>query len=274
MVCSIPDNFFSQVIHGIESIAFERNYQVIVTQNLESYQRELVNLQQLASRAVDGLLVSLSCETEEIKHFNRLIEKGYPIVFFDRVSDQVKASQVVSDNYGGAYKATSHLIINGYNKIAHLASSPHLSITQERLAGYLKALEDHGIPVNDEIIKYCMHGGWVEQELQTVMHELMIASPDAIFAATDRLTMDCFTYLYQNNFMIPEEVALVGFNNSSTADLFNPSLTIITQDTNGIGRKATELLINLIEKKSSLQKSHKEVLPAQLHIRGSTKKVE
>jgi DNA-binding LacI/PurR family transcriptional regulator len=159
VLCSIPNSFFAEVISGIESIAYSKDYLLIITQNLESYEREVKNLENLTWRSVDGLLISLSTETKDVSHFQKLHDQGLPMVFFDRVTDAIPTHQVITDNIGGAYKATRHLIERGYKRIATITSSPFLSITQERLEGYKKALAEDNRPVPDEYIKYCPHGG-------------------------------------------------------------------------------------------------------------------
>src|SRR5687768_6491853 len=145
VVCEIANNFFSQAINGIESIAYNRGYHVIISQSHESYDREVVNVQHLASRSVDGLLVSLSCETTDLTHFTNLHEKGLPIVFFDRITNEIITHKVIADNYQSAYDTTVHLIRNGYSRIALIVSAPFLSITKERMEGYKTALLDNGL---------------------------------------------------------------------------------------------------------------------------------
>ena len=166
VVCEIANNFFSQAINGIESIAYNRGYHVIISQSHESYEREVVNVEHLASRSVDGLLVSLSSETDQIEHFRNLHEKGFPIVFFDRIAEEIETFKVVVDNYKGAYNATKHLIDSGYTRIAHVTSAQHLSISKERLEGYKAALADHGIALEESLIRFCNHGGMIYAELE------------------------------------------------------------------------------------------------------------
>jgi len=117
VVCEIANSFFSQIINGIESIAYEKGYNVIISQSHESYEREMMDLHYLASRSVDGLLISLSTETNDISHLQSLYQKGLPIVMFDRVSHEIKTHHVVVDNFKAAYEATEHLIKNGYKNI-------------------------------------------------------------------------------------------------------------------------------------------------------------
>src|SRR5690349_21244427 len=133
VVCEIANTFFSQIINGIESIAYNRGYHVIISQSHESYEREVIDLQYLASRSIDGLLVSVSSETIDNRHFEAFLEKGLPIVFFDRAAENIKTHKVIVDNFQAAYEATIHLVRNGYRKIAHVTHSAHLSLAKERL---------------------------------------------------------------------------------------------------------------------------------------------
>src|SRR5690349_2725163 len=131
VVSEIANNFFSQAINGIESIAYNRGYHVIITQSHESFEREKVNVQHLASRNVDGLLISLSSGSSDVSYLKELHEKGLPIVFFDRITDEIKTHRVTANSRLGAFQATGHLINQGYKRIGHVTSSPHLSITKE-----------------------------------------------------------------------------------------------------------------------------------------------
>src|SRR5690606_27733569 len=140
IVCEVANSFFSQAIDGIESVAYNKGYHIIISQSHDSYEREVVNIQHLANRAVDGLLISMSAETKDFSHILKLHEQGLPIVFFDRVIDDFETHTVTSDNREGAKQATLSLIDRGFRKIAHLANAQHLSITAERLDGYEEAL--------------------------------------------------------------------------------------------------------------------------------------
>jgi len=272
VVCEIANNFFSQAINGIESIAYNRGYHVIISQSHESYEREVVNVEHLASRSVDGLLVSLSTETDHIEHFKNLHDKGFPIVFFDRITNEIETHKVVADNYKGAYDATQHLIDSGYTKIAHLTSSAHLSISIERLNGYKAALTDNGIPVNDSYIKDCNHGGMIYDELEGAVKDLVHLKdrPEAIFTAGDRLTISCLTALKSIGLKVPDDMAIVGFSNSALVEMLNPSLTAVKQPAFEMGQVATELLIKLIESKRPVTEFEKVVLQTEIFIRDSS----
>ncbi len=272
VVCEIANNFFSQAINGIESIAYNKGYHVIISQSHESYDREIVNVEHLSSRSVDGLLVSLSTETDKVDHFKKLHDKGLPIVFFDRIPADIDTHKVVVENYKGAYDATKHLIDAGYTRIAHVTNSAHLSITKERLEGYKAALADNKLPYNEAYIKYCNHGGMIFAEIEDAIKELtaLKESPDAIFCASDRLTTSCLTALKALKIKLPEEMGLVGFTNSALVELIEPSVTAVKQPAFEMGQTATELLIQLIESKRPVTEFETRVLETELFIRHSS----
>ena len=269
VVSEVANSYFSQAINGIESIAYNRGYHVIISQTHESYDREVINVQHLASRSVDGLLVSLSSETTDISHLTYLHERGLPIVFFDRVADAINTHKVIANNEKGAYQATDYLIKNGYKRIAHLTSSSHLSISIERLLGYEAALKDNGLAVNPQYIKHCLHGGMLYTETETAIKELMglKEKPDAIFVAGDRLSTGCLSVFKNLKIAVPNDMAIAGFSNSDVLDLFNPSLTSVRQPAFDIGQMATEMLLQLIEAKYPVEEFEKRILETDLCVR-------
>jgi LacI family transcriptional regulator len=271
VVSEIANNFFSEAINGIESIAYNCGYHVIITQSHESQERERVNVEHLASRGVDGLLISLSSESVDISYIKELHEKGLPIVFFDRITNEIETHKVVANNYLGAFHATEHLIYQGFKKIAHITSSPYLSISQERLNGYKAALEKHGLAFNESLVKYCNHGGMIVAEVEDALNSLYKSKtkPDAIFAAGDRLTLVCFSILKtmkQKKF----EPGFAGFTNTKVGDLISPALTVVRQPAFEIGQTAIELLIQMIESKRPVTEFETRVLETNLIIRESS----
>lgn len=274
IVSEIANPFFSQAINGIESIAYNRGYHVIITQSHESFEREVVNVKHLSSRSVDGLLMSLSTETTDMSHLIDLHEKGLPVVFFDRVTAEIDTHKVIANNYQGAYDATDHLIKSGYKKIAHISSSEHLSITKERLAGYKAALADHNIPLNEAYIKYCNHGGMILKEIEDAINDLMKlkVKPDSMFTASDRLTTSSLATLKTIGLKIPDDIAFIGFTNYGIVELLNPPLSAIKQPAFEMGQVATELLIQLIESKRPVTKFETKVLQTELISRDSSAK--
>jgi LacI family transcriptional regulator len=273
VVSEIANNFFSQAINGIESIAYNKGYHVIITQSHESQDRERVNVEHLASRGVDGLLISLSSESVDISYLKELHEKGMPIVFFDRVTSEIETHTVTANNYLGAFHATEHLIYQGYKKIAHVTSAPYLSITKERLEGYKDALAKHNIVFNESMVKYCIHGGMIITEMEDALTALFKSKtkPDAVFTAGDRLTILCFGLLKQMK--LKKEVGFTGFSNTSVGELFSPALTVIKQPASEIGQSAIEFLIQIIESKRPVTEFQHKMLETELVIRESSKKI-
>lgn len=274
IVCEIANSFFSQIINGIESIAYDKGYNVIIAQSHESYDREVINVQYLASRSIDGLLVSVSSETQNLDHLKNLHDRGFPIVFFDRIVDEMQTHKVIVDNFKGAYDATEHLIKSGYKNIAALAGSEYLSITKERLGGYRKALEDNGLSYNEENIQHCLHGGMLYPEVENALNQLLKLKkrPDAIIASADKLTTNCLRYFKKRKIKVPDDVALIGFSNLDLTDLLSPSLSVVRQPAFEMGELSTELLIQQIESKRPVKDFERRILPPQLFIRESTER--
>ncbi len=272
IVCNIDNNFFSQVINGIESIARQKDYNVIITQSQESYEREIANSEHLSSRSVDGLIISLSAGTKKVDHLIKLHEKGLPIVLFDRITDEIATHKVIANNFKGAYDGTTHLLQQGFRSIAHITSSRSLSITMERLEGYKKALADAGLEPDPRYIKFCQHGGMLPEETRQALTQLLLLKtrPDAIFTASDRLSTTTLSLLREMKIAVPGEIGLVGFTNSISADIFHPSLTSVVQPALEMGQLATELLVQLIESRRPVTQFQKKILETELKIRDSS----
>jgi LacI family transcriptional regulator len=219
---------------------------------------------------VDGLLVSLSSETVDISVLKELHEKGLPIVFFDRITDEIETHKSIANNYMGSFHATEHLIYQGYKRIAHVTSSPYLSITKERLEGYKDALAKHKINFNEALVKYINHGGMIVSEVEEQINSLFKGKikPDAVFTAGDRITTVCFGIL--KRMKQKKEVGFTGFTNTNLGDLFSPSLTVIRQPAFEIGQTATEFLIQIIESKRPVTDFETKVLETELIIRESS----
>ncbi len=269
IVPQIANNFFSQAINGIEAIAYNRGYHVMIMQSHESYEREVVTVEQAVSRKVDGLLISMSSQTTDTTHLRTLQEKGFPIVLFDRVSDELDTPKIIADNYAGAFAATDHLIQMGRRRIAHVTIPAHISITQERLAGYRAALEQHGLPYDEALIR---HVGFGQHEMDPIVDDLLSQTPppDAFFAASDRLALGCLAALRKRNVLIPEGVALIGFTNITSADLLAPAMSTVVQPAQEIGQTAAERLLELIERKQHAPRPDTVKIPTQLIVRAST----
>lgn len=274
IVSEIANSFFSQAIDGIESVAYRNGYNVIISQTRESHERELINLNYLTSRSVDGLIVSVSAETSDFSNFREVYDRGMPIVFFDRIAPDINTHKITVDNFRGAYDATAHLIQNGYRNIGALANSAVLSITRDRLAGYLAALSDHGLEQKEALIKYCEHGGLVLDEVEKSMNEMLNGPvrPDAILALSDKLTTGSLRTLKAYKLKVPGDIALIGFSNSDLTELVDPSLSIIKQPAFLMGEMATNSLLQLIESKRPVTEFNTASLAPELIIRDSSRK--
>ena len=267
IVPQIANNFFSQAINGIEAIAYSRGYHVIIFQSHESYEREVLTVQQAVARKVDGLLISLSSSTSDVAHLRALQEKKLPLILFDRVSKELDTPCVTVDNFGGAFAATEHLIQSGRRRIAHLAIPPYISITQERLAGYRAALEKYGLPYDENLIRYAEFG---QHDVEPIVDELLNQLPDAFFGAGDRLALSCLAALKKRNIAIPETISLVGFTNTPIADLLSPPMSTVEQPALEIGQVAAEQLINMIEGNGKLPRPDPIRMPTRMIVRESS----
>jgi LacI family transcriptional regulator len=274
VVCEVANNFFSQAINGIESIAYNSGYHVIITQTHESSAREAANVQHLMSRHVDGLLISLSAETTDTSEYQYLHDKGFPIVFFDRIAPNIDTHRVTLNNFKGAFEAVELLINNGFKRIAHITSTNNLLISRERFEGYKAALDKHGLNYYPEYTKYCDHGGMLVDEVEIAVTQLMKLSkrPEAIFSTNDRITTSCIPILKRLGYRIPQDVALAGFTNSDVAESFDPPLTVVRQPAFMMGQLATEMLIKTIESKKPIYEYQTQQVETELIIRESSQK--
>lgn len=275
VVCEVANNYFSQAINGIESIAYNSGYHVIITQTHESAAREAANIQHLMSRHVDGLIVSLSAETTDTTQYQDLHAQGFPIVFFDRIAKDIDTHRVTLNNFKAAFEATEMLIHSGFTNIAHVTSSSNLLITGERLDGFKAALQKHNLPFKAENVKYCDHGGMLAEEVELAIAQLMNLphKPDAVFTTNDRITTGCIPIIKNLGYRIPHDVAIAGFTNSEVAELFNPSLTVVRQPAFMMGQLATEMLIKTIESKHPVSDYVTREVDTELIIRESSENV-
>jgi LacI family transcriptional regulator len=264
--------FFSTVISGIEDIAYQAGYNVIIAQSNESYQREVTDMKALFNSRVDGMLLSLSRETTNFDHIDSIINKGVPIVFFDRVYDSPRCSKVVVDDYSGAKEAVLHLIDQGCQRIAHLIASPNLKISADRLRGYQDALKERNMEAKPELVAHCKAGTFEEGKRVTMELLSMQPRPDAIFATNDPLAMGSVMAIKDRALRIPKDIAIVGFSNWFFGELLEPSLTTVDQPGFEMGQEAARILIKHIEMKEKNQEAVHEtkILRTKLVIRNSS----
>lgn len=269
LVPEIKHDFFSSAISGIEEIAYQSGYTIIVSQSNESFEREVVNTNALMHHRVAGLIVSISQHTRNGDHFQLLIDRNIPLVFFDRVCEDVVANKVVIDDENSAYRAVQHLIERGYKRIAHLAGSKELDICKKRLNGYKSALLDADLPVLNEFILY---GGLHELDGYNSMETLLKNNtiPDAIFCINDPVAIGAFQKIKEAGLRIPQDIGLVGFSNNKITSLVDPQITTIDQPSFEMGKKAAQILIGMIEDSSKKIEPKTVVLETNLIVRGST----
>lgn len=269
IVPEIVHFYFSTIISGIEDVAQSKGYNVIITQSNESLDREKINLQTLFNHRVDGVLLSISKETTSYDHLENFIEKGLPVVFFDRVADDVKSSKVTVDDAMGAYDATTHLIKKGYKRIAHFEGPTGLNITKERFNGYKKALEENKLPSDPELV---IKGCYSKTDSRKAVFELIKKkNADAIFAFDDLVALEAVKAAKEYGKNVPLDFGVIGFCNWQFTEMTNPSISTVDQPGFEMGRKAAELLIDQLEKGEEFQ--HQSVtLPTQLIARESTRK--
>ena len=269
IVPEIRNNFFSTVISGIEEVAYEAGYIIMVCQSGDRYEREILNTRALAANRVAGMLVSLSQDTSDFSHLHTVMNQGIPLVLFDRVAEGIAASQVVVDDFTGAYNGVKHLLERGYRRIAHLAGSQGLFVSRKRFEGYAAALTDFGLEVKHE---YIITGGYHEEDGKVGAEKLLCLPerPDAIFAINDPVALGAFLYIQDQGLKIPEDIALVGFSNNPNTLLVRPALTTVNQPAFEIGCAAAKLLLKSFSISPEKQEIETVILKTELVIRQSS----
>ncbi len=268
IIPEIVHHFFSSVISGIEELAYAKGYRLIICQSNEDYHREVINTQVLLDNRVDGIFISMSKTTKDHGHFKDLIDSGIPLVFFDRVSEEVETDRVVTADFEGALLATSHLLERGCKKILHLASPQHLLIGRLRLEGYQKALANYGILQNQDFILPCD----TRKEVFDMKEKILNLAPeiDGLFAVNDFTAIAAMQLLQENGYKIPENIAVTGFGNDPIASIASPPLTTIEQRGFEMGRQAVEILIRRIENPSTFIDFQTRVIPVSIEKRASS----
>ncbi len=267
IIPEIEHYFFSAIINGIEEIAYKNDYSVMVFQSNESYKREVNNTQAVLTNRVDGVLVSFSKETRDFSHFQKLIENEIPVVFFDRVTDELRADQVVSDDYQGAFLAVNHLIEKGCRRIAHFAAPQHLALGKGRLSGYHDALLKHNIPFNNDLI---FHADTFETSRKVALSVLKKTErPDGFFTVNDMSAIAIIKAAKEVGLSIPKDVKVVGYENSKSAALSEPELTTIDQYGYELGREACLMLLKRLRENDLPAKPEKKIIRTKLVVRSS-----
>ncbi|MEN2281800.1 LacI family DNA-binding transcriptional regulator [Algoriphagus sp. SE2] len=247
VVPEIIHYFFSSVVSGAIQTAKKHGYNVFVSQTDELLQNEIITCRAMLSSSVDGLLISLSNETNDCEHIQEILDEGKPVVQIDKVSDNLPTPKVIVDDYQGSFNGVQHLIDQGYKKIAHLAGWKEVKNSFERKRGYLEALKKNKLELDPSWVFHCKDIS--EEEGFTFAQRLMESSnpPDAIFCITDLVAMGVLKYLKSKKYKVPDQIGVLGFSNWQMAGLVTPSLSSVDQHGFQMGIKATEILINLLK---------------------------
>jgi LacI family transcriptional regulator len=269
LVPEIVHHFFSMVISGIEEVAQELGFNVMIFQSNEQHNREVQIIQSLASIQVDGVLVSISKTSRNFQHLKELMNEGIPLVFFDRACEEIEADKVVVDDFNGAFRAVEYLIRTGCTRIAHFSTAQHLQIGYQRKRGYISALEKNNIEPDEALMVKC---DTYEEALEITPRIMKITDPpDAIFAVNDLTASGAIKVLKQMNFRIPEDVSVIGFTNGLAATISDPPMTSVSQHGFEIGEKAMKMLLRRINALEDDYPAATEIIPTELVKRGTTR---
>ena len=271
----IVHHFFTKVITGIEQLANDKGYNVMICLSNESYEKEVINLEMLANGIVDGIIISVSKETEErddYRHFEGLMRDGIPLVMFDRVVDKIDCNKVIADDIGGGFQATEYLVKNGCSRIALITTPDYVVVGNKRKEGYLKALNEYGIPVQEDLVIKVKH----ENEIEDCLNDLFGRSvvPDAIFAVNEIYAATAMKACRKNGYQVPQDIEVIGFTDGLISEFTSPSLTTVAQHGRSMGRKALELLLDEIDSNETEYEYKTSLIKTDLKIRNSTRKVQ
>lgn len=261
--------YFSSILSGIEEEASARGYRIMVAQSNEQYEREVKICQSFYENKVCGIIVSQAKDTHQYNHFQRLIDSGVPLVFYDRICTGVNASRVVVDDYMGAFNAVSHLIETGCTRIAYYGSAMTLEISKNRYNGYKDALLKHGIQPNQELIRFCDN----RTDAEAITPELLSTGnpPNGFFAVNDDTAIGILYTAKRMGFRVPEDISICGFTNGQRAVACEPMLTTVEQRGIKVGEEAVDILIGHVEGTIPLDKAERRIVRTRLIIRGTTR---
>ena len=262
--------FFPEVIIGIQEVLLEKNYQVLIMQSNECFETEQKNIKTLEDNMVDGIIISLTSESCKLAHYKELVEQGFPLVLFNRVNDEINAPKVVFDDYKWSFFATEHLIQQGYKDIIHLAGPEKLTLSKNRIKGFIDAHKKHHLSLNSSNI---IPTGFTIEKGETIAQELIDKNriPEAIFCVADPVAIGVMKVFKHHGIKIPQDVAIMGFTESKLAPLVEPPLSSVSQPTFEMGKAAAQLMLDLIDGKTQ-DPPPIITLNGQLKIRESTTK--
>jgi LacI family transcriptional regulator len=271
LVHELNSNFITSVLSGIEKVTTEEGYDIIIAHSSESYTKEAANAENLFNKRVDGLIASLSFDTTNLDHFQRFIDKGVPVMFFDRVEQDGENTVVIIDNAKCGYVATSHLIEQGCKRIVHITSSLKRNVYSQRFKGYKDALFDKGLPFDEDlvIVGDLSEKAGVEAATRVLK---MKPLPDGAFITNDFVAAVFMRTLKEYDVSIPQDIAVVGFNNDSIGKLIEPALSTINYPGLDMGEIAARNLINHLKGISNIHQTNTIIVRSELIVRKSSLK--
>lgn len=273
IVPRLNSSFQSSVIAGMEKAANEGGLNLIISQSLESFEKEKANANTMFNSRVDGLLVSLASGTENIDHYTPFLKKGIPLLFYDRIAENSGCTGIVIDNIQAAQKATDHLLEQGCKRIVHVLGNININVYADRLKGYKYALLENDITFDPSLI---IHSDLNEEAGEEIVRKIMKMNPlpDGLFVSNDVCAASCIRHLKLEGIRIPEDMAVVGFNNEVISRLVEPKITTVDYPGYEMGELAMKNLIKYLEnpKEGMLEKTNKITLRSDLIIRDSSKR--
>ncbi|MFN4285481.1 MAG: LacI family DNA-binding transcriptional regulator [Lacibacter sp.] len=269
IVHELNSNFITSVLAGIEKVTTEAGYDLIIAHSSESFKKEKANTKNLFHKRVDGLIASLAFDTENLDHFKPFEDKGIPVVFFDRVEENAESTKVIIDNYKSGYLATKHLIEQGCKKIVLVTANLKRNVYAQRFRGYKDALYDNNLPFDKKLV---LIKDLSEQCGREAAHEIlkMKPLPDGAFITNDFSAAVCMQTLKEHGVRIPEDIAIVGFNNDAIGKIVEPQLTTIDYPGMDLGEIAARSLINHLKGLSSIKTTNTIVVRSDLIVRKSS----
>lgn len=262
--------FISSLISGVEMAANKSGFNVIISQSHDSYENEVANAKTLYGSRIEGLVVSLAMETTNYDHFQKFLKKNIPVVFVDRVPDDLNTTKVVINNYESGFKATEHLIEQGCKRIAHIGGVRHRNVYSERMNGYVAALKKHGLEVDSNLI---VESDRLSSEEGYRIAEYLInldARPDGVFSANDTAAVSFIKYAKSVGVNVPEDIAVIGFNNDPISTIIDPALSTVSHPAFEMGKLVAAQVLNQGRLPSELIQAQTIMLETDLIIREST----
>jgi LacI family transcriptional regulator len=272
IVPRLNSTFMSDVLAGIEKVANEAGYNLIISQSLETMKKEIANAHTMFQNRVDGLLVSLAYDTDNISHFEPFIEKEVPLLFFDRVFAHDKCSTIVINNFKAAYDITSHLIAQKCKNLFHITGSLARNVYADRLNGFKQALADHNLSFDpDHILVTNLSAQAGTEAARQILN--MTSLPDGVFVANDTCAVSCMLELMEYNIHIPRDIAFTGFNNDPISRIIKPNLTTVHYKGFEMGEIAAQTLVGHLNRTHNIDLTQAIVLRHELIIRQSSLKI-